>query len=65
MNTTNASTMFTLRELEHFTTYTISVAARTGAGVGNASNGFVVKTTVGGKLVGECIHAYMCTHIHT
>ena len=48
VNTTNASTMFTLRELEPFTTYTISVAANNGARVGNASDGIVVRTAEGG-----------------
>ena len=48
MNTTNASTMLTLRELEPFTTYTISVAASNGAGVGNASDGVAVQTSEGG-----------------
>ena len=48
VNTTNASTMFTLRELEPFTTYTISVAASNGAGVGNASDDIAVQTSEGG-----------------
>ena len=45
VNTTNAFTMFTLTDLEPFTTYTISVAASNGAGVGNASDGIVVRTS--------------------
>ena len=48
VNTANASTMLTLTELEPFTTYTISVAARTGAGVGSVSDGIVVRTSEGG-----------------
>ena len=48
VNTTNASTMFKLTELEPSTTYTISVAASNGAGVGNASGDIVVRTSEGG-----------------
>ena len=48
VNTTNASTMLTLIELEPFTTYTISVAGSNGAGVGNASDNVAVRTSEGG-----------------
>ena len=48
VNTINVSTMLTLIELEPFTTYTISVAASNGAGVGNASDDIAVRTSEGG-----------------
>ena len=48
VNTTNASTMFKLTELEPFTTYTISAASSNGGGVGSVSNGITVRTSEGG-----------------
>jgi hypothetical protein len=47
VNTTDNSTMFTLPGLEPFTNYTIIVAARNGAGVGNVSETIVVQTDEG------------------
>ena len=48
VNTSDNSTMFTLPGLEPFTNYTIIVAARNGAGVGNVSETIVVQTAEGG-----------------
>ena len=49
VNTTDDSTMFTLTGLDPFTNYTITVAARNGAGVGNDSDILMAQTLEGGK----------------
>ena len=49
VNTSDNSTMFTLPGLEPFTNYTIIVAARNGAGVGNVSDILMAQTLEGGK----------------